>query len=34
MGSADVMVENYGTFRWTLDGGRFEMAQRNGASDR
>ena len=27
-------VENYGEFRWVLDGGRFGMTQRNGASDR
>jgi TRAP-type C4-dicarboxylate transport system substrate-binding protein len=27
-------VENYGKFRWVLDGGRFEMTQKNGASDR
>ena len=27
-------VENYGEFRWVLDGGRFEMTQKNGASDR
>jgi TRAP-type C4-dicarboxylate transport system substrate-binding protein len=33
-GSPDVMVENYGKFRWVLDGGRFEMTQKNGASDR
>lgn len=33
-GSPDVVVENYGEFHWALDGGRFEMTQRNGASDR
>jgi TRAP-type C4-dicarboxylate transport system substrate-binding protein len=30
----DDVVENYGKFRWVLDGGRFEMMQKNGASDR
>jgi TRAP-type C4-dicarboxylate transport system substrate-binding protein len=33
-GSPDIMEENYGSFRWVLDGGRFEMTQKNGASDR
>ena len=33
-GSPDSQVENYGRFRWVLDNGRFEMTQRNGASDR
>jgi TRAP-type transport system periplasmic protein len=33
-GSATAELENYGRFRWTLDEGRFEMTQRNGASDR
>ena len=33
-GSPDLVVENYGKFRWVLDGGRFEMTQKNGASDR
>ena len=33
-GSPDVVVENYGKHRWVLDGGRFEMTQKNGASDR
>ena len=28
------VVENYGEHRWVLDGGRFEMTQKNGASDR
>jgi len=27
-------IENYGRFRFVLDGGRYEMTQRNGASDR
>lgn len=30
----DDVVENYGEHRWVLDGGRFEMTQKNGASDR
>jgi hypothetical protein len=33
-GSPDDFLENYGAFRWVLDGGRFEMTQKNGASDR
>jgi TRAP-type C4-dicarboxylate transport system substrate-binding protein len=33
-GSATAELENYGKYRWTLDEGRFEMMQRNGASDR
>jgi TRAP-type C4-dicarboxylate transport system substrate-binding protein len=33
-GSPDVVIDNYGQFRWVLDGGRFEMTQKNGASDR
>ena len=33
-GSATAELENYGKYRWTLDEGRFEMTQRNGASDR
>jgi hypothetical protein len=33
-GSPDLVIENYGQFRWTLDGGRFEMTQKNGDSDR
>jgi TRAP-type transport system periplasmic protein len=33
-GAPDVVIENYGRFRWVLDGGRFEMMQKNGASDR
>jgi TRAP-type C4-dicarboxylate transport system substrate-binding protein len=33
-GSPDVVVENYGKYRWVLDGGRFQMTQKNGASDR
>jgi len=33
-GSPDAVVENYGQHRWVLDGGRFEMTQKNGASDR
>ena len=30
----DDVLENYGEHRWVLDGGRFEMTQKNGASDR
>jgi len=30
----EALVENYGAFRWVLDRGRFEMKQKNGASDR
>ena len=33
-GSPGVVVENYGEHRWVLDGGRFEVTQKNGASDR
>ena len=33
-GSPGDVVENYGEHRWVLDGGRFEMTQKNGASDR
>jgi hypothetical protein len=33
-GSATAELENYGKHRWVLDGGRFEMTQKNGASDR
>ncbi len=31
---ADLLVENFGSFRWVLDDGKFEMTQKNGASDR
>jgi TRAP-type C4-dicarboxylate transport system substrate-binding protein len=34
IGPDDDLVENYGRFRWVLDRGRFEMTQKNGASDR
>jgi TRAP-type C4-dicarboxylate transport system substrate-binding protein len=34
IGPDDDVVENYGSFRWVLDNGRFEMTQKNGASDR
>jgi TRAP-type C4-dicarboxylate transport system substrate-binding protein len=30
----DIVLENYGEHRWVLDDGRFEMTQKNGASDR
>ena len=33
-GSPDIVIENYGKFRWVLDGGHFEVTQKNGASDR
>jgi TRAP-type transport system periplasmic protein len=33
-GGETAEVENYGKFRWVLDGGGFEMTQKNGASDR
>jgi TRAP-type C4-dicarboxylate transport system substrate-binding protein len=33
-GSATAELENYGKYRWTLDDGRFEMTQKNGAADR
>ena len=33
-GSSEIVVENYGEHRWVLDGGHFEMTQKNGASDR
>jgi len=33
-GAEEAPLENYGAFRWVLDGGRFEMTQKNGASDR
>ena len=33
-GSPDIVLENFGWFHWTLDSGRFEMTQKNGASDR
>ena len=33
-GSPDALAENFGKFRWILGSGRFEMTQKNGASDR